>query len=111
MLEPKWASSYSTSGSFGLMGANSGYGQQIPTDGGSGFNQIAFIIKQMMAKLAVMKLVQVQAVHSNGPLAAAGTVDVLPLVSQVDGNFNTTPHGVVYGLPGSGCRWSQCCDL
>lgn len=81
------------------MTSTSGYGFQVPDDDGTLFDQITFMIRQMMNKLSVMKLVQVQAVHTNGALAAAGTVDVLPLVSQVDGNFNTTPHGVVYGLP------------
>ncbi len=48
-----------------------------------------------------MKLVQVRAVHSNGEVAEAGTVDVLPLVNQVDGNGNPTSHGTVYGIPWS----------
>lgn len=76
-----------------------GYGQQTPYDSTSEFNVLSFIIKQMIAKMNTMKLVQVVAVHSNGAVAAAGTVDVMPLVNQIDGNGNSTPHGVVYGIP------------
>lgn len=77
-----------------------GYGQMVPTDTASQLAIISFVVRQMMARLDTMKLVQVKAVHGGGgAIAAAGTVDVLPLVNQVDGNFNATPHGIVYGLP------------
>lgn len=76
-----------------------GYGQMTPWDTASDFNVTAFIIRQMMAKMVTTKLVRVQAVNSNGEVAAAPTVDVLPLVNQVDGNNNATPHGTVHGLP------------
>lgn len=78
---------------------NIGYGQQSPYDSNDEFNRMAFIIRQMMARMSTMKLVRVEAVHSNGAVAAAGTVDVLPLVNQIDGNNNATPHGTVYGVP------------
>jgi hypothetical protein len=80
--------------------ADQGYGQQDPNDGSSDLGAIAFIVRQMMAKMSTMKLVQVKAVHGGG-VAAAGTVDVIPLVSQVDGNGYGTPHGTVPGLPWS----------
>jgi hypothetical protein len=77
-----------------------GYGQMEPGDAGSEFNVICFVVRQMMARLSTMKLVQVKAVHGGGgAIAAAGTVDVLPLVNQIDGNNNATPHGTVYGIP------------
>lgn len=76
-----------------------GYGQQEPYDSTSSFNTISFIIRQMIAKMSTMKLVKVVKVHGNGAVAAAGTVDVMPLVNQIDGNGNSTPHGVVYGIP------------
>jgi hypothetical protein len=80
--------------------ADFGYGHEIPNDSGSDFNAIAFVVSQMTAKMDTAKLVQVQAVHGGG-LAGAGTVDVLPLVQQIDGNGYGTPHGTVYGLPWS----------
>lgn len=78
--------------------ASSGYGQQTPYDTTDPLAEITFIIRQMISKLGTMKVVQVVTVHGGG-LAATGTVDVMPLVSQIDGNNNTQPHGVVYGLP------------
>lgn len=76
-----------------------GYGQQTPTDSGSEFNVMAFIVRQMMARMSTTKLVKVVAVHGGGFGAIPPTVDVLPLVSQVDGFNNVVPHGTVYGLP------------
>lgn len=82
------------------MGTGSGgYGQETPWDDSSDFNVIAFIVKQMIARMETMRPVKVVAVHSNGVAAAPGTVDVLPLVNQVDGNSNPTEHGVVNGIP------------
>ena len=76
------------------------YGQQTPTDSNSDLNAIAAVVRTMIAELSTMKLVKVKAVHGGG-VAAAGTVDVIPLVSQVDGNGYGTVHGTVYGLPWS----------
>lgn len=80
---------------------NFGYGQQDPNDSTSDFNKISFAVRQMMAKLNTMKLVKVTAVHVDAPktVGPAGTVDVLPLVTQLDGNGNSVPHGTVYGIP------------
>lgn len=77
---------------------NFGYGQMTPDDTSSELAVITFICRQQIAKIATTKLVQVAAVHGGG-VAAVGTVDVVPLVSQIDGNGNVTPHGTVYGLP------------
>lgn len=76
-----------------------GYGQLTPYDTYSDFNVISFMTRQMLAQLSTMKLVQITAVHTNGTFAAPGTVDVMPLVNQIDGQGNSTPHGVVYGIP------------
>lgn len=80
--------------------ASFGYGQEIPNSSGSDFAAVAFVVRQLMAKMDTSKLVQVVAVHGGG-VAPAGTVDVLPLVQQIDGNGFGTPHGTVYGLPWS----------
>lgn len=79
--------------------AEFGYGQQTPWDTGDDSTLAAFITRQMMARMSTMKLVRVEAVHGNGEVGAPGTVDVLPLVSQIDGNNNATPHGTVHGIP------------
>lgn len=80
--------------------AGFGYGQMDPNDFASEYNVVCFIVRQMMAAMDTMKLVQVVAVTGGGgAIAAAGTVDVLPLVNQIDGNGNSTPHGTVLGVP------------
>lgn len=71
-----------------------GYGQQGPEDSASGFNVQTFIIQQMLNRISTMKLVVVKAVDSD-----KGTVNVQPLVNQLDGSGNATPHGTVFGLP------------
>lgn len=78
---------------------SSGIGQQTPGDSASDFNVISFIVRQMMGRMATMRLVQVKAVTSNGEVAAAGTVNVQPLVNQVDGGGNATEQGIVNGIP------------
>lgn len=81
-----------------------GYGQQDPTVQNDDFNATAFLVRQMVSRLSTMKLVKVVKVtpgEGDGDVKKAGTVDVQPLVSQIDGNGNATPHGVVYGVPWS----------
>jgi hypothetical protein len=80
--------------------AGFGYGQQTPEDTSHDMAVIAFIVRQMMSQMRTNVPVKVVAVHGGGgAIAAAGTVDVQPLISQVDGNFNATPHGTVSGIP------------
>lgn len=81
------------------MAEDFGYGQQTPWNTTHEFNVLAFIVKQMIAQMDTMKLVKVVAVHSQGDVAVPPTVDVLPLVNQVDGFGNAVKHGTVYGLP------------
>jgi len=76
-----------------------GYGQLGPDDGATDLQAIVFVCRQLIERLDTMKLVQVQAVHpGSGTPPAAGTVDVLPLVSQIDGNGFPVKHGTIYGL-------------
>lgn len=81
----------------------------LPTSGGYpggvGFNDLTNpfaeldgLIRQVVAGKAFSGLVKVVAVHGGG-LSSPPTVDVQPLVDQVDGLGNRTPHGIVYGLP------------
>lgn len=81
--------------------ADSGAGQQTPNDSTNDFNLTAFIVSQMMARLDTAKLVRVEKVTGGGPTEPAGTVDVLPLVNQIDGDGNKQEHGTVYGIPWS----------
>jgi hypothetical protein len=70
-------------------------GAASSADGSGDYNPIDFIARQVLAGAAIATLVQVKAVNGN-------TVNVHPLVNQVDGLGNATPHGVVNGI-----KWIQ----
>ncbi len=82
------------------MTQQSGNAVTTPNESQADMSVTAAICRRLMAKMHTSKLVLVQAVHGGG-VAESGTVDVLPLVQQIDGNGNGTPHGTVYGLPWS----------
>jgi hypothetical protein len=84
-----------------MSGASQGYGNAFPGDSNSELGAVAFVVRQMVGQMSTMKLVKVVAVHGGGEGQPAGTVDVQPLVSQIDGNGYGTPHGTVPGLPWS----------
>ena len=77
------------------------FGQQELATGNSEFNQMSFLVKQMLNKLNVATMVQVVAVNPtpNNTAQAVGTVDVLPLVGQVDGGGKIWPGTTLFGLP------------
>lgn len=56
------------------------------------FSRLQFVIQQAMNGLATATIVQVKAVDD-------GTVDVLPLVSQIDGKDTGVPHSTIHGMP------------
>lgn len=76
------------------MAEGDGYGQQRPETAGSEYNAVSFVIDRAIAKLHTVKIVKVQAVDTD-----AKTVDVLPLVQQVDGNNQVTSQAKIYGVP------------
>jgi hypothetical protein len=57
------------------------------------------IFRRLMAGTATAKLVKVLSCTNAGGEAAVGSVSVQPLVNQIDGSGNVTPHGTVYALP------------
>lgn len=65
--------------------------------GGSLFNAISFMTRQVIAGKAFSGLVKIIAVHGGGPTGVP-TVDVLPMVDQVDGFGNRTPHSTIFGV-------------
>jgi len=73
---------------------DTGAGQQDPLDSAGEFNAQVFVIQQQIAKISTMKIVKVMVVDT-----AAKTVDVQPMVNQIDGDSNATPHGTIYGIP------------
>ena len=74
-------------------------GQATPTDSASELSALSFVIRQHLAGVRTAMLVIVKAVTNNGGLTPVGTVDVQPLVHQVDGIGNIVEHGTVYGMP------------
>lgn len=66
------------------------------TDLASEWNRTDFMIRAVMNKMATTTLVLVKAVEET---ADGFSVDVQPMVSQVDGAGNAVPHGVVHGMP------------
>lgn len=73
-----------------------------PQDTATEFQALQFLVLQRLLKMQTATVVEVQAVHGGG-LSSTGTVDVLPLVGQVDGAGNLVPHKTIYGRPY--CRW------
>jgi len=74
------------------------YGQQELSSGNTEFNSLQFLIQRALSRINVATLVQVRAVDPGAGLLV-GTVDVLPLVNQVDGAGVAIPHTTLYGLP------------
>lgn len=63
------------------------------------YNNIYFAISQAINRMQTATLVRVDACTNDGDLSPVGFVDVTPLVNQIDGQGNPTPHVTVYGLP------------
>jgi hypothetical protein len=79
---------------------NFGYtGTQEPASGAGDFGALSFLVNQILARISTITLVKIVSVTNNGGVSPVGFVDVQPLVNQVDGAGNATPHGIVYGLP------------
>ena len=62
-------------------------------------NLQSFLIWQILRSISGAKLVKVVGTTNNGGVSPVGFVDVQPLVNQLDGWNNATPHGTVYHLP------------
>jgi hypothetical protein len=65
----------------------------------SEFNAQQYMIRALMSKLCTATLVQVVKVTSAGADAVAGTVDLQPLVNQIDATGTGAPLAVVYQVP------------
>lgn len=74
------------------------FGQQGITSNTSELNALDFLIDQKLGQVRTNVAVKVIAVHGGG-VGAPPTVDLQPLVNQIDGQGNQTPHGIIYGVP------------
>lgn len=63
------------------------------------YNIELFVIKAALAKMQTATLVQVKSCTNDGGVSPFGTVDVVPMVAQIDGAGNITPHLTVFELP------------
>ena len=63
------------------------------------FNALSFMIRQTMAQASHVALVLVKGVTANSVSGAPPTVNVQPMVHQVDQTGTATPHGVIYTVP------------
>lgn len=64
---------------------------RIPAAGGD-YNELEFVFSQLAGRMATSQPVLVKAV-------GAGTVDVQPMVAQIDGDGNATLHGIIHNVP------------
>lgn len=74
-------------------------GQQRPNSTWGEFNNMSFLVQQALAKMQTATLVRIESCTNNGELSPVGFVDVTPLVNQLDGNGNPTPHVTIYNIP------------
>lgn len=66
---------------------------------GPEFNRDTFLVAQLIARVNTATLVKIISVTNAGGVSPVGSVDVQPLVNQIDGAGNAVPHGVVHNLP------------
>lgn len=63
------------------------------------FDRIAFMVQQALGKMQTATLVRIEACTNAGGLSPVGYVDVTPMVNQLDGQGNPTPHVTIYNVP------------
>lgn len=68
-------------------------------DTGSDFSAQSFLVQQLINRIATTSLARVVAVTSAGEVAPVGLLDLQPMVHQVDGADQPTPHGVIHNVP------------
>lgn len=74
-------------------------GSAKPTTNWGEFNKIAFNIQQALGKMQTATLVKIESCTNSGGVSAVGYVDVIPLVNQLDGLGNPTPHVTIHNVP------------
>ena len=80
------------------MSANLANPLQQPQSSVTPYEALVFVWNSLMSRVRTAQQVEVMAVHGGG-LGPIGTVDVQPLVAQLDGAGNSTPHKTIFGRP------------
>ena len=57
------------------------------------------MVQQLLAKIQTATIVKIIACTNDGGVSPVGFVDVLPMVNQIDGQGNPTPHTTIYNIP------------
>lgn len=82
------------------MSDNEAYaGQQSYADGATDYSALAFVVRSILGRTATATLVQVKAVTNSGGVEPVGFIDVQPMVAQLDGRGQPTPHGIIHNVP------------
>ena len=74
-------------------------GQLKPSSPWGEYNNILFAIQAVLLEMQTATLVRVVSCTNSGGVSPVGLVDVLPLVNQIDGLGNATPHTTVHNIP------------
>jgi len=72
---------------------------QTPISDVSDASRMHYLISAMLTRVRTAQPVKVLSVSNDGGVATVGTVSIQPLVSQMDAEGNTTPHGTIYNVP------------
>jgi hypothetical protein len=87
------------SGGTGGAGGNDPVGQMTVRDPNSEVNRDSFHQKQIFGEKRFHYMGKIVAVHNRNSLTEPCTIDVQPLVKQLDGAKKATSHGTIYGIP------------
>jgi len=74
-------------------------GQLAPNDTWGDYNNIFFIVQNILNKMQTATIVKIVACTNSGGVTPVGFVDVLPMVNQIDGAGDATPHTTIYNIP------------
>ena len=74
-------------------------GQLTPWSTWGLYNNIRFAIEQALSRVQTATLVRIESCTNDGGVTPVGTVNVTPLVNQVDGAGNAVPHVTIYNVP------------
>ena len=74
-------------------------GSVAPSSTWGEFNNMAFMVQQALGKMQTATLVRIESCTNSGGLSPVGYVDVTPMVNQLDGQGNPTPHVTIYNVP------------
>lgn len=74
-------------------------GAERVSDAGGDYDAMRFVMHQVLSRTATATLVQIEKVTAAGEVAPVGFVNVKPMVAQIDGKGEPTPHGVIHNVP------------